>query len=119
MQRAFFDYDRSDLRSDAKASVDGNIAMMSKHADMKIEVQGHADERGTTQYNMALGQRRANQVIRYMETNGIASSRLRAVSYGEESPLSMGDGEDAWSQNRRAEFKITYGGTDYTKGSTN
>ena len=119
MQRAFFDYDRSDLRTDAKSSIDGNIGMMSKHADMKIEVQGHADERGTTQYNMALGQRRANQVLRYMESNGISSSRLRAVSYGEESPLSMGTDEDAWSQNRRAEFKITYGGTDYTKGSTN
>ena len=68
---------------------------------------------------MALCQRRANQVIRYMESNGISASRLRAVSYGEESPLSMGADEDAWSQNRRAEFKITFGGTDYTKGSTN
>jgi peptidoglycan-associated lipoprotein len=93
--------------------------MMSKHSSMKIEVQGHADERGTTQYNMALGQRRVNQVIRYMESNGISSSRLRAVSYGEESPLTMGTDDDAWSQNRRAEFKITFGGTDYTKGSTN
>jgi peptidoglycan-associated lipoprotein len=54
-----------------------------------------------------------------MESNGISSSRLRAVSYGEESPLTMGMDEDAWSQNRRAEFKITFGGTDYTKGSTN
>ena len=117
MQRAFFDYDRSDLRSDAKALIDGNVAMMSKHAGMKVEVQGHADERGTTQYNMALGQRRANQVVRYMESNGISASRLRAVSYGEESPLSMGSDEDAWTQNRRAEFRITYGGTDYTKGS--
>ena len=118
MQRAFFDYDRSDLRADAKTSIDGNVAMMSKHADMKIEVQGHADERGTTQYNMALAQRRANQVVRYMESNGISASRLRAVSYGEESPLSMSSDEEAWSQNRRAEFRITYGGTDYTKGST-
>jgi len=119
MERAFFEYDRSDLRSDSKSAVDTNVSMMAKHSDMKIEVQGHADDRGTTQYNMALGQRRANQVLRYMESNGISSSRLRSVSYGEESPLSVGEDEGAWSQNRRAEFKITYGGTDYTRGTTN
>ena len=92
--------------------------MMNKHSDMKVEIQGHADERGTTQYNMALGQRRANKVVKYMESNGISSSRLRAVSYGEERPLAMGNDDSAWSQNRRAEFKITFGGTSYTKGTT-
>ena len=118
MARAFFDYDQSSLRSDAQSAVSGNVSIMNKHSDMKIEVQGHADERGTTQYNMALGQRRANKVVKYMESNGISSSRLRAVSYGEERPLSMGNDESAWSQNRRAEFKITFGGTSYTKGTT-
>ena len=118
MQRAYFDYDRSALRADSKSAVDANASMMSKYSDMKIEVQGHADERGTTTYNMALGQRRANQVVQYMESNGIASSRLRAVSYGEERPSNSGADEAAYSANRRAEFKITYGGTDYTRGTT-
>jgi peptidoglycan-associated lipoprotein len=118
MQRAYFDYDRSSLRSDSKSAVEANVGMMSKYSDMKIEVQGHADERGTTSYNMALGQRRANQVLRYMESNGIASTRLRAVSYGEERPSNPGMDESAFSANRRAEFKITYGGTDYTRGTT-
>ena len=87
MQRAYFDYDRADLRSDARSAVDSNVSMLNSNSDIKIEVQGHADERGTTQYNMALGQRRANQVVRYMTNNGISSSRLRAVSYGEERQL--------------------------------
>jgi peptidoglycan-associated lipoprotein len=118
MARAFFDYDQTALRSEAQSAIGTNVSMMGKHSDMKIEVQGHADDRGTTQYNMALGQRRANKVVRYMESNGISESRLRAVSYGEERPLSMGADESAWSQNRRAEFKITFGGTSYTKGTT-
>ena len=103
---------------DAKSAVDGNVAIMNNHSDMKVEVQGHADERGTTQYNMALGQRRANAIVRYMTANGIAEARLRAVSYGEERPSVMGDTESAWDSNRRGEFKITYGGTDYTRGTT-
>ena len=118
MQRAYFDYDRADLRSDARGAVDGNVSIMSQNNDVKIEVQGHADERGTTQYNMALGQRRANQVVTYMTNNGISSSRLRAVSYGEERPLSSGSDEASYSQNRRAEFKITYGGSQYIQGTT-
>jgi peptidoglycan-associated lipoprotein len=119
MQKAFFDYDRTDMRVDAKSAVDGNVSILNQHSDMKLEVQGHADERGTTQYNMALGQRRANSIIRYMTSNGIASSRLRAVSYGEERPSSSGADESSYSQNRRGEFKITFGGTDYTRGTTN
>jgi peptidoglycan-associated lipoprotein len=118
MQRAYFDYDRTELRSDARSAVDGNVSMLTSNSDIKIEVQGHADERGTTQYNMALGQRRANQVVRYMTNNGISSTRLRAVSYGEERPLSSGSDESSHSQNRRAEFKITFGGTSYTQGTT-
>jgi peptidoglycan-associated lipoprotein len=117
-QKAFFELDGSGLRLDAKSAVDGNVAIMNNHSSMKIEVQGHADERGTTQYNMALGQRRANSIVRYMSANGISEARLRAVSYGEERPTLMGGGEAVWDANRRGEFKITYGGTDYTRGTT-
>ena len=106
------------MRVDAKSSVDGNIRIMNNHSEMKIEVQGHADERGTTQYNLALGQRRANSIVRYMTANGIAEARLRAVSYGEERPSVQGNNEGAWDSNRRGEFRITYGGTDYTRGTT-
>ena len=118
MQRAYFDYDRAEIRSDARSAVDGNVSILNANSDVKIEIQGHADERGTTQYNMALGQRRANKVVQYMTNNGISSSRLRAVSYGEERPLSSGSDESSYSQNRRAEFKITYGGTQYVVGTT-
>lgn len=86
---------------------------------MKIEVQGHCDERGTTEYNMALGERRASAVRNYLTSNGIAGSRIKTVSYGKERPLSQGSDEGAWSQNRRAEFKVLSGGDAYVQGSTN
>lgn len=106
--RVYFDLDSATLSGSAKSALDANVAIMSKRPDIKLEVQGHADERGTTDYNLALGQRRAQSVYRYMKSNGIAQSRVKVVSYGEERPLRNGSAESSWSQNRRCEFVITW-----------
>ena len=81
-------------------------------------MQGHTDERGTTDYNLALGDRRANAVKDYLVGAGIGPSRLTIVSYGEELPAASGSNERAWSQNRRAEFVVTWGGEGEVKGTT-
>lgn len=108
--RVYFDFDSSELAPDAKAALDANVALLQKYPDVKIQIQGHADERGTTEYNMALGDRRANEVKDYLANQGVAPSRVTVVSYGEEAPLDATGGESAWSVNRRAEFVVTWGG---------
>ena len=110
--RVYFDLDSATLSGSAKSALDANVEIMSKRPDIKLEVQGHADERGTTDYNLALGQRRAQSVYRYMKSNGIAQSRIKVVSYGEERPLRNGSSESSWSQNRRCEFVITWSDTN-------
>lgn len=116
--KVFFDFDADGLDASSKAALDANAVLMKTHSDIKIEVQGHADERGTTEYNMALGQRRAEAVRQYMAQSGIAGTRLAVVSYGEERPASSGSYETAWAQNRRAEFRITWGDTTTVQGTT-
>jgi len=115
--RVYFDFDQSTLGSASKSALDTNAAIMQKKADIKVEIQGHADERGTTDYNLALGTRRAQVVYDYLSAQGIAPSRLKVVSYGEERPLASGSSESAWSQNRRAEFRITWGDTTNVEGT--
>ena len=85
--------------------------------NIRIEVQGHADERGTTEYNLALGEKRASAVLNFMTTQGVASSRVRIVSFGEERPISQTSSETAWSQNRRCEFHITFSDVDHVYGT--
>lgn len=116
--RVYFDFDSSELAPDAKAALDANVALLQKYPDVKIQIQGHADERGTTEYNMALGDRRANEVKSYLANQGVAPSRVTVISYGEEAPLDATGGESAWSVNRRAEFVVTWGG-DGKLGSSN
>ena len=111
----FFELDGSDLNAESKAALDSNVKIMQSHPDLKVEIQGHADERGTTDYNLALGQRRANAVRTYMTSIGVAPSRLQVVSYGEEKPRVEGSNESSWSKNRRCEFRITWGGDSETK----
>jgi len=92
---------------------------MRQHNDIKVEVQGHADERGTTDYNLALGERRASAVYSYLSgAGGVSSARLKKISYGEERPLASGSAEAAWSKNRRCEFVITWGGVQSVRGTT-
>jgi peptidoglycan-associated lipoprotein len=105
-----FDYDQSDLRTDDRAILDAKIPILQANPAVRIRVAGHTDERGSDEYNLALGQRRAATVKRYLIDHGIADARIETISYGEERPVAQGSDEAAYSQNRRAEFEITAGG---------
>ena len=100
----YFEYDSSTLTPAARASVDAHVALLNTN-DRTIRLEGHTDERGTRDYNMALGERRANAVRDYMAASGVANYRVETVSYGEEQPIAYGSGESNWSQNRRVELK--------------
>lgn len=105
-----FDYDQSELRPDDRAILDAKIPILQANTAVKIRVAGHTDERGSDEYNLALGQRRAAAVKRYLMDHGIADARIETISYGEERPVAQGSDESAYAQNRRAEFEITAGG---------
>jgi peptidoglycan-associated lipoprotein len=104
--RIFFDYDKSDIRSDQRSTVDALAAWLKHYPSVRLHIEGHADERGTREYNLALGDRRANSVREFLIALGIDSSRLRSVSYGEERPSQLGSNESAWAKNRRAVFIV-------------
>jgi peptidoglycan-associated lipoprotein len=116
--RVFFDFDAATLNADSKSALDANAAILAQYPDVRFEIQGNADERGTTEYNLALGQKRADAVVQYLLAKGVASSRVKSVSYGEERPLDGRSTETAWAQNRRAEFVITWSGDAPVKGTT-
>ena len=116
-QKVFFDLDSYVLSVSSQEALDQNVQIMQKNADIRLEIQGHADERGTTDYNLVLGQQRAESVGNYLLANGIAPSRIKVVSYGEEEPLKQGNSELAFTQNRRCEFVIAWGGESEVKGS--
>ncbi len=116
-ERVYFDFDSATLNAQSKSALDDNISIMAKYADVKLEVQGHADERGTTDYNLALGQKRADAVVAYMNAKGISGSRAQSVSYGEERPLDASTNERAYAQNRRAEFVIKWASDAPVQGS--
>jgi peptidoglycan-associated lipoprotein len=99
-QKVHFDYDASTLSASSKSALSANAEIMKAHPKLSVEVQGHADERGTNEYNLALGSRRAAAVRDYLVAQGVSPSRMTAISYGEEVPLAA---------NRRAEFRITDG----------
>lgn len=105
-----FDYDKSDLTSDAQATLDQKIPVLNANPSLQIRVVGNTDERGSAEYNMALGQRRAAAAKRYLTQHGIDAGRIATVSYGEERPICTDHDESCWSQNRRDEFEITAGG---------
>ena len=100
----YFDFDSYTLRPDAVEALDAHIALLQT-SDRNVRLEGHTDERGTREYNMALGERRANAVRDYRVANGDASYRIETVSYGEERPVAYGSGETNWAQNRRVELK--------------
>jgi len=102
----YFDYDKSELRADGREAVRNNADLLRKWPDWKVTLEGHCDERGTNEYNLALGERRARAAQRALEAEGIASSRIRTISYGEERPSDPGHTETSWSRNRRAEFRV-------------
>jgi peptidoglycan-associated lipoprotein len=113
-----FDFDRAELRDDARATLDAKIPVLMANPDVNIRVAGHTDERGSVEYNIALGQRRAATAKRYLTERGVAANRVETVSFGEGQPLSNGHDENAWAQNRRDEFEITAGGTRLNRPRT-
>lgn len=104
LERAYFGFDRDTLTPEAREVLQRNAEWLRRNAEVDVRVEGHCDERGTAEYNLALGQRRANRVTNYLIGQGIHPDRLFPVSYGEEVPVAPGNTEEAWSQNRRVEF---------------
>jgi peptidoglycan-associated lipoprotein len=100
----FFDFDKSALRADAVEQLKTNANWIQAGGSRKVVIEGHCDERGTNEYNLALGERRANSAKEYIVNLGVEAARLKTVSYGEEKPFAMGHDEEAWAQNRRAHF---------------
>jgi peptidoglycan-associated lipoprotein len=99
---AFFDFDSSNLREDARTALDRNAKVLRDNADVRITIEGHCDERGTVEYNQALGERRAQAARDYLVAAGINAGRIEIISYGKERPFDEGHDEAAWAKNRRA-----------------
>ncbi len=100
--RVFFAFDRSDLDASAVKTLMGQVAWLKAYPNTQVTIEGHADERGTREYNLALGERRANSVKQFLKAQGIAEARVKVVSYGKERPAVVGSNEYAWAQNRRS-----------------
>ena len=110
LAKLYFDFDRSDLRDDQRSILDAKIPVFQANPDVRIRIEGNADERGSDEYNMALGMRRAQTARQYLVDHGIDAARIDIVSYGEERPVCQEHEESCWSQNRRDEFVIVAGG---------
>jgi peptidoglycan-associated lipoprotein len=103
----FFDYDKYDVRANDQAVLQGNAEFLKSHPNMNITIEGHCDERGSTEYNLALGDNRANAVKNALTQLGIPAARIRTISYGKEKPFCTDSNEQCWQQNRRGHFTIT------------
>ena len=104
LRDAFFDFDDASLRADAKTALENNARYLEGHSGAKAIVEGHCDERGSVEYNLALGERRAKAAKEFLVSYGIAAVRLTTISYGKERPFDSGHDEDSWAKNRRAHF---------------
>lgn len=104
--RVFFETDSSDLTSSARTTLENQATWLRQYPSLGVSIEGHADERGTREYNLALGERRANAVRNYMIALGVAPSRVNTISYGKERPAVPGANDSAWSQNRRGVTKV-------------
>jgi peptidoglycan-associated lipoprotein len=105
--RVFFDFNESDLTPEARATLDRQAAWLKKYPNVNVTIEGHCDERGTREYNLALGERRASAVKNYLVADGIGSARVKTISYGKERPAVLGSNEAAWAQNRRGVTVVT------------
>jgi len=106
LQDVFFDYDDYSLSAEARSKLAGDASYLKEMSGLRVTIEGHCDERGTVEYNLALGQRRADAARSYLMNLGIDADRLATVSYGEERPFDPGHDEAAWKQNRRAHFRV-------------
>jgi peptidoglycan-associated lipoprotein len=109
LQEIYFDYDRADLRSDARNTLRAHAQWLKTNPSARIEIEGHADERGTSEYNLALGAKRAQAAKDYLVTLGIAADRLATISYGEELPVCKEATDACWQKNRRDRFVVAAG----------
>jgi len=100
----YYEFDRSEIKADSTKVIDANAQYLREHPELKVKVEGNADERGSREYNLALGQRRADAVQKRMTILGIPSDRIETVSYGKEKPKAVGHDESAWSENRRSDI---------------
>ena len=105
-QPAFFDYDSYSLRDDARGALDKDAKLLRDNAAVSITIEGHCDERGTAEYNQALGEKRAQAAHDYLVAQGINASRINVISYGKERPFATGSDESSWQQNRRAHLVV-------------
>ena len=108
-EMVFFDYDVSDIRDDAAARLRAKVAILRASPEVQLRIEGHADERGSTEYNIALGNRRAEALRQFLTGFGLGENRFEIVSFGEGRPLQQGSTEAAWARNRRGQFVITAG----------
>ena len=107
LKDAFFDYDKADLRDDARTALAADAEWLKKFTTVQFLIEGHCDERGTSEYNLALGDRRANAAKEYLASLGVDASRIKTVSYGKERPFCTESNESCWQQNRRGHFLVT------------
>lgn len=107
-ETVYFDYDKADLSQEARGIIAKNAeTILKSFATAKVQIEGHCDERGSAEYNLALGENRAKSVQKYLTTLGVKAENLSIISYGKEKPAATGSGEDSWAKNRRAEFMLT------------
>ena len=106
-KKIFFDFDKFDLNPEATEALNGLAALLKANIEIKVKIEGNCDERGTTEYNLALGDRRAKAAMDYLTAQGIDAARLATISYGKEKPADPGHNEEAWVKNRRDEFILT------------
>ncbi len=107
LKTVYFDFNSAGLSNATKDALNNNAQFLKAHPSVKVQVEGHADERGSVQFNLALGEKRAKSVREYLAGQGIEASRVSTISLGKEKPLSFGHDEESWSKNRRANFVIT------------
>ncbi|MBF0561820.1 MAG: peptidoglycan-associated lipoprotein Pal [Alphaproteobacteria bacterium] len=107
--RVFFDFDKYDVKSEGRPVLEKWAVWLNKYPSVPVRIEGHADERGTREYNLALGERRANSVKQFLTSQGVAAARLQTITYGKERPAVQGHDESAWSQNRRAVAAVNPG----------
>lgn len=100
--RVFYDFNQSSLRADAKGTLDKQAAWLAKYGSVNVQIAGNCDERGTEEYNLALGNRRANAASSFLKAKGVAAARMSTISYGKDRPTAQGSNEQAWAQNRNA-----------------
>ncbi len=110
LAKIYFDFDKSDLTDQDRATLDAKLPILQANPGLRIRIEGNTDKRGSDEYNLALGQRRAAAAKRYLTEHGVDAGRLDLISYGSERPVAEGDTEDAYAQNRRDEFVIVAGG---------